>query len=82
MWHLHFDEADEFSHVCDFHREIARSVACPDADEDGDCSHVQHFPCRCTEVFPCAVCPDELEMLMREFRACAGAEFHRTFGQA
>jgi hypothetical protein len=61
MWHLHYDgEAEPVAHVCDFHRAIAQGLACPDQRQDGDCDHVQHRVCDCTECYPCAVCPDEV----------------------
>ena len=63
-WHLYYDYEPQWrAHVCDFHRARAQQIGCRDQRPDGDCDHVQHRPCDCTEWYPCAACPDDVEIV-------------------
>ena len=60
VWHLLFNGNPEIvAHICDEHRRIGQSIACPDTDpETGDCAHVQTKVCDCGVQRECSPCVD------------------------
>lgn len=56
-WHVRFDGKPEVEgHICDVHRDVGQSLACPTDGLEGDCAHVQTAPCDCAEPVRCDGC--------------------------